>query len=88
MPILLIKMAAHTSQAVVSPCISICQMHEPTGWCKGCYRTLDEIAAWALSSESGKQAIWQQLPERHTQMNFVEAKANMALMMVCRKSAA
>jgi len=30
-----------------SPCINVCQMDEQTGFCAGCYRSLDEIAAWA-----------------------------------------
>ncbi len=31
---------------VASPCINICRMHAPTGWCEGCLRTIDEIATW------------------------------------------
>jgi len=30
-----------------SPCISICVMNPSSGWCEGCYRTLDEIAGWS-----------------------------------------
>lgn len=30
-----------------SPCINVCQMDGQTGLCAGCFRTLDEIAAWA-----------------------------------------
>ncbi|MDH5338586.1 MAG: DUF1289 domain-containing protein, partial [Rubrivivax sp.] len=31
---------------VPSPCINVCQMDEATGWCRGCLRTIDEIALW------------------------------------------
>ena len=30
----------------LSPCVGMCVMDEESGWCKGCYRTLDEIKAW------------------------------------------
>ena len=32
---------------VASPCINVCAMNPQTGLCAGCYRTIDEIAAWA-----------------------------------------
>ena len=28
-----------------SPCINVCNIG-PSGWCSGCYRTLEEIAGW------------------------------------------
>ncbi|KAF0114156.1 MAG: hypothetical protein FD149_1930 [Rhodospirillaceae bacterium] len=30
----------------LSPCIGVCVMDEETEWCKGCYRTLEEITTW------------------------------------------
>jgi uncharacterized protein len=30
-----------------SPCTNLCVIDPDTGWCKGCARTLDEIARWA-----------------------------------------
>ncbi|MGA2779384.1 MAG: DUF1289 domain-containing protein [Steroidobacteraceae bacterium] len=30
----------------VSPCINICSLDEQ-GYCRGCYRTIEEIAAWS-----------------------------------------
>jgi predicted Fe-S protein YdhL (DUF1289 family) len=50
--------------AVPSPCINVCRMDAATGWCEGCQRTLDEIAAWAGMSDDAKRAVWQQLPAR------------------------
>ncbi len=32
---------------IASPCINVCAMNPQTGLCAGCYRTIDEIAAWA-----------------------------------------
>ena len=29
---------------LASPCINVCEMEQPSGLCRGCLRTLDEIA--------------------------------------------
>jgi uncharacterized protein len=55
-------------------------MDASTGWCKGCYRTIEEIIAWGQGSESYKQAVWHALPARHTQAKFPEAQLNRVLM--------
>ena len=47
-----------------SPCVSLCQMHAATGWCRGCLRTLDEIAGWSRLDNPGKCAVLQQLDVR------------------------
>ena len=49
---------------VPSPCTSVCRMDERTGWCEGCGRTLDEIAAWSTMSDDEKRAVWTALDER------------------------
>ncbi len=59
--------AATNSGTTGSPCINVCQMDEPTGWCKGCLRTLDEIAFWSQLDDEDKRAVWQLLPERRVQ---------------------
>ena len=51
-------------EPVPSPCISVCTMNPDTGLCNGCYRTLDEIAAWSGLSDSDKRVLWQILVER------------------------
>ena len=52
---------------VPSPCISVCRMDEATGWCEGCMRTLDEIAAWSLLDDAEKRAVWAELGPRRDQ---------------------
>jgi predicted Fe-S protein YdhL (DUF1289 family) len=47
-----------------SPCIGVCKLDEATGLCLGCARTGSEIASWASLDEPGRDAVWQQLPER------------------------
>lgn len=53
-----------TTAPVASPCISVCRMHEPTGWCEGCLRTLDEIAFWSVLDEDDKRAVRVELDRR------------------------
>jgi len=47
-----------------SPCISVCRMDAATGLCEGCFRTLDEIAAWGLASDEQRRTVWRQLAQR------------------------
>ena len=32
--------------------------------CDGCFRTLDEIAAWSGMDDDGKRVVWQRLVQR------------------------
>ncbi|HYQ99416.1 MAG TPA: DUF1289 domain-containing protein [Casimicrobiaceae bacterium] len=52
------------SAAVVSPCVSICEMEPRTGLCRGCFRTLDEIAAWSVLGDDARRAVMAALPAR------------------------
>ena len=58
------RVASGAVTAVPSPCMSICRMDMDTGFCEGCLRTLDEIAAWGRMSEEEKREVWAQLSER------------------------
>ncbi len=49
---------------VPSPCISVCRMDPRTQWCEGCFRTLDEIAAWSRMEDQGKREIWETIAQR------------------------
>ena len=49
---------------VASPCINVCQMHPASGWCVGCLRTLDEIAAWGGLDDIGRREVLQRLRGR------------------------
>ena len=52
--------------AVRSPCVSICRIDPQTGYCEGCLRTIDEIAAWGTMSSAERQAVWRELPARQS----------------------
>lgn len=56
--------AADTTQEVPSPCMSVCRMDAATGWCEGCLRTLEEIAAWSRLGEPDKRQVWSRIDQR------------------------
>ena len=49
---------------VESPCIDVCRMDPDTRLCEGCFRTLDEIAAWSQLSTDERRAVLANLPAR------------------------
>lgn len=52
-----------------SPCINLCRIEPQTGWCEGCLRTIDEIAAWGRMDEAARRAVWRKLSERRVQLD-------------------
>ena len=61
---------------VPSPCTSVCTMNAATGWCAGCFRTLDEIASWSVLDDDERRAVWNALDERRTASESSTAQAN------------
>lgn len=53
-----------TLDVVASPCTNVCRMHEPTGYCEGCARTIDEINQWSGADNSTRREILLRLPPR------------------------
>ncbi len=51
---------------VASPCIGVCAMNESTGFCHGCYRTIEEIRDWWDMSDAKKQTVVDELAARET----------------------
>ena len=47
-----------------TPCVKICTMEEDTGWCAGCWRTLDEIMDWTSLSAGERRRIMASLDAR------------------------
>ena len=41
-------------------------MHVATGYCEGCGRLIDEIAAWSKMDDDAKWQVLEQLPARMT----------------------
>jgi uncharacterized protein len=52
------------SSPAPSPCVNICVMDEATGWCTGCFRTIDEIVAWGTARNIDKWSILESLEAR------------------------
>jgi predicted Fe-S protein YdhL (DUF1289 family) len=55
---------ARAADEVASPCISVCVMDAASGLCIGCWRTLDEIAAWSVLDTDAKRAVLAAVRER------------------------
>ena len=55
---------AGLAEDVPSPCVSVCRMDSATEVCEGCFRTLDEIAAWSRLDDESKRAVWQMIAQR------------------------
>jgi predicted Fe-S protein YdhL (DUF1289 family) len=53
-----------SAPTVASPCIDVCSIDPRTGWCEGCLRTIDEIAAWGVLTNAQKREVWKLLPQR------------------------
>ena len=50
--------------SVASPCVNVCVMDEASGLCRGCRRTLDEIARWSVMNEAEKRRVVAMLAQR------------------------
>jgi predicted Fe-S protein YdhL (DUF1289 family) len=57
----------HGPGQVPSPCNGVCRIDPASGWCEGCRRSLDEIAAWSGMNDEQRREVWRLLPERHAQ---------------------
>lgn len=49
---------------IYSPCISVCTIEDDTGFCRGCFRTLDEITHWKTLSEKTRTDTLSELDKR------------------------
>jgi predicted Fe-S protein YdhL (DUF1289 family) len=47
-----------------TPCVKVCVVDGESGLCLGCYRTLNEVAAWAQFTEAERELILAELPDR------------------------
>ncbi len=46
-----------------SPCINICTLDD-RGYCRGCYRTIQEITVWSRLTAREQRAVLARLPAR------------------------
>jgi predicted Fe-S protein YdhL (DUF1289 family) len=49
---------------IQSPCNKICTIDPTSGLCRGCGRTLSEIAEWATLTDMARARVMAELPQR------------------------
>jgi len=59
--------------SVSSPCINICRMSADTGYCEGCFRTLDEIAGWSAYDQETRLWVLEAVEARRADIRRVPA---------------
>lgn len=59
--------------AVQSPCNDVCRMDAASGLCLGCWRTIDEIAAWPALDEARRIELLAELPARRARARAARA---------------
>ena len=51
-------------EKIESPCISVCEKNPINKYCKGCWRTMEEIEDWETYDEKERLEIIRQLHSR------------------------
>ena len=51
---------------IPSPCVKVCQLDPATSICRGCQRTIDEIADWVEYSDEEKLAVLARIERRRS----------------------
>ena len=53
---------------ITTPCIKVCVVDGESGLCLGCYRSLQEVAAWQKLTEADRSSIMAELPARRSRI--------------------
>jgi len=53
-----------STAAPISPCTAVCVLDPASGYCRGCFRTIDEISAWLLVGPDEKRRILAEVEAR------------------------
>ena len=51
---------------IKTPCIKVCVVDGESGLCLGCYRKLNEVAAWGRLTDDERDRILAELPDRRS----------------------
>lgn len=49
--------SATAPASVASPCTSVCRISESSGLCEGCWRSIQEIAAWSAMDDARRLQV-------------------------------
>lgn len=64
-------MSNNIQDEIDSPCIGVCSIDEASGYCHGCYRTIEEIKAWWNMPVDEQKQLLVELEQRQNQaLNF------------------
>ena len=55
-----------------SPCNKVCVIEPQSGLCRGCLRTLAEIAGWSEMSDAERERVMNALAERRGRLDVPE----------------
>ena len=58
---------------IESPCVKTCTLDARSGLCRGCGRSIDEIARWTAMSAAGRARVMSELPARRAASAPVKA---------------
>ena len=53
---------------IPSPCVKVCVLERDTGWCLGCLRDLEEIAAWSSMDDAERLMVLKRIDERRASL--------------------
>lgn len=49
---------------IPSPCVAVCQIDRASGYCLGCWRTIEEISGWSRYDRERRLQIVSELHDR------------------------
>ena len=58
------KVSARLVTTIESPCIQVCEIDPGTRLCRGCRRSIDEIAVWSSMTPAERTLVMQDLRRR------------------------
>ena len=53
--------------APLSPCIALCVLDPASGYCRGCFRSIAEIAGWVALTPEEKRRVLAELERRRAE---------------------
>jgi predicted Fe-S protein YdhL (DUF1289 family) len=56
--------ALRPGDPVPSPCNNVCRIDPASGFCEGCLRTIEEVAAWGSMGDEERRDVWRMLENR------------------------
>ncbi len=61
-------MLRQINSKTLSPCSGFCELDKEKKYCKGCFRTIDEIISWQMLSDNDKLEVLRRVKERRTKL--------------------